>query len=80
MSLQNLRPAPMPLLVTEREASRLLSMSQRTLWSLRKEGRLPVVRVGTSAASQGRLQIRYAVSDLVAFIEKAKSENDQRPA
>ena len=70
----------MPLMVPAREAARLLSVSERTLWTWTKEGRLPIVRVSTSEATKGRMQNRYAVSDLVAFIETAKSENGQRPA
>lgn len=69
-----------PLLVTAREAARMLSVSERTLWAWTKEGRLPIVRLATSAAAAGRKQNRYAVADLLAFIDAAKATNDQRPA
>ncbi len=72
--------APAPLLVTAREAARMLSVCERTLFAWTQEGRIPVVRLSTSAATKGRQQTRYAVADLHAFIDAAKSANDQRPA
>lgn len=50
---------PRPLLVTQPEAARLLSLSERTVYTLRTSGRLPTVRVG------GKVLLRY--SDLAAF-------------
>ena len=43
-----------PILVEPREASRLLSISPRTLWQLTKERQLPTVRIGRC--------VRYRVS------------------
>jgi excisionase family DNA binding protein len=48
------------LLVSEREAARLLDISPRTLWSLRQRGEIAHVRRGRS--------VRYAVRDLEAWI------------
>ncbi len=49
-----------PLLVTPREAARMLSISARTLWTLRKQGRIRSIRIGAA--------VRYAVADLEAFV------------
>jgi len=58
-----------PLLLTIRETSELLNVSQRTLerWSL--EGRLPRVELGPKT-------IRYRADDLAAMIEP---RNDDDP-
>lgn len=55
---------PAPLLVTPREAARMLSVSERTLWSLSAKGEIPRIKLGRSA--------RYAVSDLREFIERQR--------
>jgi excisionase family DNA binding protein len=48
------------LLLTSREAAELLSISERTLWTLTKAGSIAVVKIGGSK--------RYAISDLERFI------------
>jgi excisionase family DNA binding protein len=53
-----------PLLVTAREAARMLSLSERTVWGLSKAGELPTVRIGRS--------VRYDPRDLQAWIERSK--------
>ena len=57
-------PGPGPLLVTAREAARMLSIGERTLWTLTDRGEIPVVRIG-------RL-VRYHIADLHAWINRAK--------
>jgi excisionase family DNA binding protein len=37
-----------PLLIIAREAARLLSISERKLWTLTKSGKFPCVRIGAS--------------------------------
>lgn len=54
--------APAPLLVTSREAARMLSVSERTLWSLSARGELKAIKLGRAK--------RYSVAELVAFIER----------
>ncbi len=49
------------LLLTAREAARLLSVSERTLWSFTNEGAIPVVRIGR--------RVLYSPADLHAFID-----------
>jgi excisionase family DNA binding protein len=49
------------LLLTEKEAARLLSVSTRTLWSLRAAGKIPYVRIAATG-------IRYSRDDLIRFI------------
>jgi len=56
-----------PLLLTPREAAKALSISERTLFDLKKNGELPVILIGRS--------VRYSVNDLKAWIKKS-SEND----
>jgi len=49
-----------PALVTRREAARFLNVSERQVWNLQNDGRLPHVRIGRS--------VRFRVTDLEAFI------------
>jgi excisionase family DNA binding protein len=78
MSIIELTPAirtndAMPkLLVSAREAARLLSLSERTLYSLTKAGQFPVVRVGRS--------VRYRVADLQAWIERMAEKETRNSA
>jgi excisionase family DNA binding protein len=55
-----------PLLLTVRQAAKVLSISERTLWGLTKSGDIPAVRFG------GR-NVRYDPADLRAWIEGAKN-------
>jgi len=55
-----------PLLLTSREAADILTISERSLWSLTKRGQIVCVRIGKA--------IRYDAVDLVAFIEGSKSK------
>lgn len=50
------------LLVDRREAARLLSLSERTLFTLTKNGQLPSKRIGRS--------IRYSVDELSAWLSE----------
>jgi len=61
-----------PLLVTPREAAKVLSVCEKTLWTLTKCGELPAVRIG-------RRGIRYDVRDLQDFIDRQKTAGS-RPA
>lgn len=56
---------PIAPLLQARDAARILSISERGLWSLAKSGKLKSVRIG-------RL-VRFDVQDLAAFIQAAKS-------
>ena len=63
---------PGPLLLTARQAAQVLGISPRTLFSLTKNGDLPVVRFG-------RL-VRYSPNDLRDWIEshtEGGGSNDQ---
>lgn len=55
-----------PLLLTARQAAKVLSISERTLWGLTKSGDIPAVRFG------GR-NVRYDPADLRAWIDSAKN-------
>jgi excisionase family DNA binding protein len=50
------------LLVTEREAAKLLQVSPRTLWTLRNGGKVPFIRVGH--------QVRYSPEQLREWIKQ----------
>jgi excisionase family DNA binding protein len=54
-----------PLLLTVRQAAKVLSISERTLWSLTARGEIPAVRFGRS--------VRYDPADLRRWIESAKN-------
>ena len=56
-----------PLLLTAREATKALAISERTLWSLTDpRGPIRCLRIGRA--------VRYDPADLSAWIESAKSE------
>jgi excisionase family DNA binding protein len=55
-----------PLLVSPRQAARMLSVCERTLYSLEKAGEIAAVR-------RGRL-VRYSVEELRAWIERASEK------
>lgn len=57
---------PFKLLLSSRESARALSISERTLWTLTNEGKLPVCKV--------RGANRYHIDDLLAFIDASKTE------
>lgn len=50
-----------PLLITKRELSARTGLSERKIDDLVQRGELPAVRIGRS--------IRFAVTDVIAFIE-----------
>lgn len=52
-------------LLTASDAARYLAICERTLFELTKMQKLPVVRIGRA--------VRYDISDLEAFIMKAKT-------
>ena len=52
------------LLLTSIQAAKALSISARTLWQLKKDGKLSFVRIYRS--------IRYDPKDIAAFIENQK--------
>ena len=55
-----------PILLTARQASRLLNISDRTLYARSADGSIPVVRIGNRG-------IRYDPADLRRWIERAKN-------
>jgi excisionase family DNA binding protein len=56
------------LLLTVREAAQALSICERSLWTLTNEGLLRPVRIGRS--------VRYAVTDLQAYIDRCRAAAD----
>ena len=52
------------LLVTPREASRALSISERKLWQMTADGEISCVRIGRA--------VRYEVADLRVLIAQQK--------
>ena len=59
------QPALPQLLVDPREAARLLSISERTLWTLTNQGSIKATKIGRA--------VRYSVASLEAFIAKQTS-------
>lgn len=57
-----------PLLLNSREAAKLLSVCERTLWTLTKEGKIPSIRAGRAR--------RYHRADLERWIEREKGRID----
>ncbi|MEX1231286.1 MAG: helix-turn-helix domain-containing protein [Planctomycetaceae bacterium] len=58
-------PQAQKLLLSQREAAQMLSISPRTLFSLTKAGKLPSIRIGSGG-------VRYAVDDLRRFIDEQR--------
>ena len=57
-----------PMLLNTRQAATLLNISERTVFSLIKEGKLPSVKIGRC--------LRFSVADLEAFIAQAREEHE----
>jgi len=65
MIAQSTQNQEMPrLLVTAREAAKMLSICEKTLWTLTKNGQIPSVRIGAA--------VRYDPRDLTRWIDSAK--------
>lgn len=60
------------LLVSHREASKLLSISERTLFSLRTSGRIKAVRIGMNGGW------RYSIEELQRFIRESENEGSEK--
>ncbi|MGI8982266.1 MAG: helix-turn-helix domain-containing protein [Pirellulaceae bacterium] len=63
------QPASPKLLLNSAEAAKMLDISERTLWELKRSGELPFVPMGNGGK---RDSVRYAVADLTDFIERRK--------
>ena len=57
-----------PLLLTYREVAKLLSCSDRHVWTLVNRGQLPAVRLARRA-------VRIDRRDVVAFIDRVKGKS-----
>ena len=55
-----------PLALRRREAAKALSISERHLWQLTKDGHIPCVRVGSGT----RKTVLYPVADLQAWLAR----------
>jgi len=68
----NQRPKDIdPLLLSPRQASRALAISERTLFTLTKSGAVPHIRIGKL--------VRYSVDSLKKYIERAgKASQDSQ--
>jgi excisionase family DNA binding protein len=58
------------MLVSEREAGRLLGVTPRTVYELRRTGEIPAVRIGS--------RVLYSRDDLAAFIAKRRQTCEAR--
>lgn len=53
-----------PMLLTARQAAKTLTISERKLWTLTRQGKIPVVRIDRC--------VRYDLADLRAWINRIK--------
>lgn len=65
-----------PVLITEKETARLLGCCERSVWQLRKDGKLRCVKIGKA--------VRYARSEIDRFVQdqmnqEADSQNEDSP-
>ena len=58
-----------PKLMQARDAAAILSISERSLWTLAQAGRIRCVRLGTKK----RGLVRFALEDLQDFISRSKT-------
>jgi excisionase family DNA binding protein len=65
--MRNITPDVTPLLIRSREAAKLLGYSERKLWTLTKEGKIPCVREGGT--------VRYRVETLRAWVEEQEKKS-----
>ncbi len=56
---------PVKLLFTRREAAACLGISERTLWTLTKNGIIPSINIGSS--------VRYSIESLKRWIEEQQA-------
>ncbi len=59
--------SPDPVLLKPKEAAALLSVSERSLWTLMRNGEIPHIRIGKS--------VRYYISDLKEWIETKRVQS-----
>ncbi len=62
--------APMPILLTMRQAGQVMGLSERTIWGLVNDGELPAVRFGRA--------VRIAYDDLKALAERRKVRGGEK--
>ena len=55
-----------PLALRPREAAKALGISQRLLWQLTHDGKIPCLRIGTGK----RRVVLYSMADLLAWLVK----------
>ncbi len=55
-----------PLALRPREAARMLSVSERTLWEWTRAGLIPCARIGNGK----RKTVLYSIDDLRAWLER----------
>lgn len=71
--ITNSTSRPEPIAVSAKEAARMLSISERTLFSLsHPRGPLRVVRIGAGR----RRMVRYHVRDLTRFLDEHRDAPD----
>ncbi len=56
---------PVKFLFNRREAAACLGISERTLWTLTKEGKIPSINIGSS--------VRYPIESLKNWIEEQQA-------
>jgi excisionase family DNA binding protein len=67
MDIQPKDKAPIRLLLSPREAAQALSICEKTLYTITKDGEIPVIRMGRS--------VRYPVDGLKEWIDKQSQES-----
>jgi dissimilatory sulfite reductase (desulfoviridin) alpha/beta subunit len=60
------------LLVSQKEAAKLLSISERSLFTLRTSGRIKAVRIGMNGGW------RYSIEELRRFIRASENEGSEK--
>lgn len=69
--IMNAEASSRKLLIDTTQASQLLSLSPRTVWTLTARGDLPSVRIGRA--------VRYRIADVEQFVERQRRTATHAP-
>lgn len=56
-----------PILITEKEVARLLGCCERSVWQMRKDGKIRCVKIGTA--------VRYARAEIDRFVASQMNQS-----
>ena len=64
LKIKSVAPEKLPVLITKKKVALLLGVTTRTVFTLRKQGKLQGYRIGN--------EVKYKLNDVLEFINKSK--------